>query len=651
MPLPAPNLDDRRFQNLVDDAKRLVQQRCPEWTDHNVSDPGVTLIETFAYMTDQLLYRLNRVPDRHYVKFLELIGVTLFPPTAAATDVTFWLSAPQAQPVVVPGGVEVATARGDSDNPPVVFTTNGPLEIVPCERQYVASIPTGGTWRNHTDSITLSPVTCFSPQPAPDEVLLIGLSAAVPNCAVNLRLGCEIEGVGVDPSNPPLAWEAYDGQVWTECEVERDTTGGLNRHGDVVLMVPGSHALGLVEKLRAGWLRARVVAPEEGQPFYSSSPIIKSVQAWTIGGTVAASQAETIDEEVIGLSEGVAGQLFQLSRTPVAPSDGGVVLEVSDDEEGWQDWTEVPNFAQSGPDDRHFRLDYTTGQLELGPVVRNPDGTLTQFGAVPEKGTVLRIRRYRTGGGRQGNVSKGAIRVCRQSIPFVSSVENRHPASGGVDGEDIEEAKIRGPITLRTLDRAVTAEDYEQLARGAAPEAARIKAVPATTPEEAGGVRVLVVPAVADDEDGRLSFERLVPPAELLSAVAAALDRRRTIGARVMVEPPSYQGVTVVAMLQARPWADPTRLQATATQALYDYLHPIHGGSDGKGWPFGRPVLMGEIFALLQGLPGTDIVEDVRLFAANPLTGERGQSANRVEVAPTALVYSYQHQIRVQGAS
>ena len=74
MALPVPNLDDRRFQDLVDDAKRLVQRRCPEWTDHNVSDPGVTLIETFAFMTDQLLYRLNRVPDRMYVKFLELIG-------------------------------------------------------------------------------------------------------------------------------------------------------------------------------------------------------------------------------------------------------------------------------------------------------------------------------------------------------------------------------------------------------------------------------------------------------------------------------------------------------------------------------------------------------------------------------------------------
>jgi len=104
MSLPAPNLDDRRFQNLVDDAKRLVQRRCPEWTDHNVSDPGVTLIETFAYMTDQVIYRLNRVPDRNYIRFLELLGVHLFPPTAARTGVTFWLSAAQPQPIVAPSG-------------------------------------------------------------------------------------------------------------------------------------------------------------------------------------------------------------------------------------------------------------------------------------------------------------------------------------------------------------------------------------------------------------------------------------------------------------------------------------------------------------------------------------------------------------------
>ena len=107
MSLLAPNLDDRRFQDLVDDAKRLVQQRCPEWTDHNVHDPGVTLIEAFAFIADQLLYRLNRVPERHYVKFLELIGVRLFPPTAAKAPVTFWLSAPQSDTVRIPAGTQM----------------------------------------------------------------------------------------------------------------------------------------------------------------------------------------------------------------------------------------------------------------------------------------------------------------------------------------------------------------------------------------------------------------------------------------------------------------------------------------------------------------------------------------------------------------
>ncbi|MGH9115416.1 MAG: putative baseplate assembly protein [Acidimicrobiales bacterium] len=650
MSLPAPNLDDRRFQGLVDDAKRLVQQRCPEWTDHNVSDPGVTLIEAFAYMTDQLIYRLNRVPDRNYIKFLELIGVRLFPPTAATTDVTFWLSAPQESTITVPRGVEVATLRGDTAGLPVAFTTSDTLAIVPCQRELVASIPAGGTWRNHTDSIKLAPFSCFSPQPVPEEVLLIGLSAAVPRCAVNVRLDCEIEGVGVDPEWPPLAWEAYDGDSWVECEVDRDTTGGLNRAGDVVIHVPPSHKMALEHQLRAGWIRARVTAPEEGQPFYSNSPLIKKVEAFTVGGTIYAVQAEVVDEEVVGMSEGVAGQRLAVARPPVVPSGEPVVLEVSSDDEGWQEWAEVGDFAQSDPGDRHFVLDAVAGEVLLGPVVRNADGGLTQYGAVPEKGAVLRLRRYRTGGGRQGNVAKGAIKVCRTPIPFVTRVENRRPATGGVDGEDIEEAKVRGPIVLRTLGRAVTAEDYEQLAREAAPEAARIRAVPATTPEEAGGIRVLLVPAIADDEDGRLSFEQLVPAPEMLSAVAAALDQRRTIGARVMVEPPAYQGVTVVAMLRARPWADPGRLQATATRALYEYLHPIAGGPDGTGWPFGRPVNVGEVYAVLQALPGTELVEDARLFAANPISGERGQAAQRVEVASNALVFSYEHQVRVEGA-
>src|SRR5438034_4499670 len=107
MALPVPNLDDRRFQDLVDDAKRLVQQRCPEWTDHNVSDPGVTLIETWAQMAEQVIYRLNRVPDRLYVKFLDLMGVRLYLAVPARAEITFWLSAPPNEILRVPGGTRV----------------------------------------------------------------------------------------------------------------------------------------------------------------------------------------------------------------------------------------------------------------------------------------------------------------------------------------------------------------------------------------------------------------------------------------------------------------------------------------------------------------------------------------------------------------
>ena len=120
----------------------MVQQRCPEWTDHNVSDPGVTLIETFAWMTDQLLYRLNRVPDSLYVKFLELIGVRLFPPTPARTPLTFWLSAPAIASVGVAAGTTVATPRTDSYES-TIFTTRDDLQIIPCLLQDVATISDG----------------------------------------------------------------------------------------------------------------------------------------------------------------------------------------------------------------------------------------------------------------------------------------------------------------------------------------------------------------------------------------------------------------------------------------------------------------------------------------------------------------------------
>jgi predicted phage baseplate assembly protein len=650
MALPVPNLDDRRFQDLVDDSKRLIARRSPEWTDHNVSDPGVTLIELFAWMTDQLIYRLNRVPDRQYVTFLDLLGVKLFPPTAARAAITFWLTAPQPDTVRIAPATQVATIRTETDEA-VVFETIEELVIVRSSLLRIGSQVDGLTMREHDEALgKRTRFYCFDDVPKTSDALYVGLTNAVPSCALTLRFTCDIEGVGVDPDWPPLAWEAWGGDAWAACTLERDETGGLNRNGDVILHVPRSHVASVIDKQRAGWLRARVTEPVENQPRYSASPSIGGLVAFTIGGTVDAVHAELVDVDDLGSSEGSPGQRFELRKRPVVPGDSAPLLEVSEEGGDWIEWTMVDDFSMSGPDDPHFAIDAVAGQLALGPAVRLADGTFLRYGATPAKGARLRLRGYRTGGGSRGNVATRAISVLRSSIPYVGRVENRHPAVGGVEGEDLENAKVRGPMLLRTRGRAVTVEDFEHLARSAAPEVARVKAVTAGDGADPGAVRVLVVPAVSRSAGARLRFEQLVPSEATLQRITDRLEETRVIGTRVVIEPPVYRGVTVVARLRARPRANPRRLQADALDGLYAYLDPITGGPDGSGWPFGRPVTAGELHAVLQRLRGTELVEDLRIFGADPVTGQRGQQTTRLELEPTALVFSYEHQLLVEAS-
>ena len=483
MVLPAPHLDDRDFQSLVDDAKRLVQQRSPDWTDHNVSDPGVTLIEAFAQMVDQLIYRLNRVPDRHYVKFLELIGLQLYPATAARGTATFWLAAAQPATVLVRAETEVATPRTEVDEP-VVFSTVADLPIVPCEFSNFAAVTADGAITDHTRLLAEegADAPAFSAVPVAGETMLIGLSAAVPSCAVLLRIACPVGGIGIDPRNPPLAWEAWNGSGWSACEVDRDETGGLNKAGDVVLHVPATHEQSVNARQRAGWLRCRVLPPDGVTPAYTRSPRISGVQAMTIGGTAEIAHAETVRDEVLGTSDGAPGQRFTLQRQPVVPWTEASVLHVT--EPGATEptsWLPVRDFAHSGPGDRHYRLDPVAGEVQFGPEVRRADGELWNYGAVPPLGSQLVMSAYRVGGGRHGNVARGVIRVLKSSVPYVTQVENRHPAAGGVDGETMDNAKLRGPLELRASGRAVTADDFEVLARDVAPDAARVACLPATS--------------------------------------------------------------------------------------------------------------------------------------------------------------------------
>jgi predicted phage baseplate assembly protein len=242
------------------------------------------------------------------------------------------------------------------------------------------------------------------------------------------------------------------------------------------------------------------------------------------------------------------------------------------------------------------------------------------------------------------------VRVLKTSVPYVARVENRAAVVGGSDAETLEDAKVRGPMLLRARGRAVTAEDFVQLARDVAPEAARVHCAASREGDEGEGVLVLVVPHVAGDHVGRVRHEDLAPEEGMLQRIAEALDKCRLVGTRVLVVPPHYTGLTVVADVHARERFDADEVHDDVLRALYGFLDPLTGGPDGTGWPFGRSVQSHEVHAALARIPGVDMAQEVSvtLFPADPTTGRRESPVQRLDLPPAGLVYSYEHQVRVQ---
>jgi predicted phage baseplate assembly protein len=194
----------------------------------------------------------------------------------------------------------------------------------------------------------------------------------------------------------------------------------------------------------------------------------------------------------------------------------------------------------------------------------------------------------------------------------------------------------------------VTAEDFEYLTLQAARAIARAHCMTRIT--EPGLVRVLVVPHVPSDPNvaGGFELEHLRPTEETLEVIRTELSKRRLVGTRVIIEPPLYQGVTIVARVRAWRTANVAEVEARANACVYRYLHPVVGGPNGDGWPFGRPLATGEIHAVLGSLVGVDLVEDVLLFGVDPATNQRAaQPSARLELPPDGLFFSVQHQVRV----
>jgi predicted phage baseplate assembly protein len=655
MTLETPTLDDRKFQDIVTEARSKIPLLCPKWTDYNLSDPGITLIEIFAWMVDMLLYRLNRVPDKNYIKFMDLIGIRLEPPRPASANVTFRLSASQPEPVTIPRGTEVATVRTETQDA-IAFSTDEDLTIILPSLGHALTTPDNAEFRDVLPELRNPDrqTAVFEETPREGNALYLGYTDDLKGHAIGLTIESSVEGIGVDPRHPPLVWEYWDGEQekWSSLRQDADTTGGLNSSGHVILHVPSGSAMREVDGRLACWMRCRATAPRPGQSAYTSSPQVRSMVSESVGGTTRASHALRVEGELLGTSDGSPGQRFRLQNPPILQRQPGETVEVETENEGeFEAWQEVDHFADSGPDDAHFTADCASGEIVLGPSVRQSTGEERQYGRVPALGRQIRFTSYRHGGGAVGNVGEGTLTVLKSSVPYVATVLNAGPARGGADAESLDSAKLRAPRVVAASPRAVTAEDYERLALEASPRVARAKCIAASDMAQDGSpapgtVRVMLVPTV-DGRDPLIPMEELELTRGVRAEVQAYLDERRLLATRLEITTPGYVPVAVAVRMRARTGSDRERVAEGVEKALYRFINPIEGGMDGAGWEFGRSLSQSEVYAVLQRVSGVDYVEEVSLYPVDAETGERGGATATVAIPPQSVLCSHRHEVTV----
>ncbi|HRW05752.1 MAG TPA: putative baseplate assembly protein [Caldilineaceae bacterium] len=688
MSFQPPVLDDRTFQQIVDEVKKRIPLYCPEWTDHNVSDPGVTLIELFAWMTEMLIYRLNQVPELHYRKFAEFLGLQQQPPRAATTMITFWLSkglavddtsgaegndAASSGPLtrLIAADTQLSTTQTETTEP-IIFTTDRAFTIHAPRLQTLRldrkdppssqSVPQRVLQELRDGLPDDNGYAVFSDEPVIDEALYFGFQNDLSYHILQFDFVFdEKAGIGINVKHPPYVWEAYSEKGgWEKIEAYPDTTRGMNaQHGNVVLHLPQlrswdpTAASGNSSSMAAAyWVRVRIkeitaVEAAQGMRAYNRTPeLLQIKQVAAVGCIVRASQCRTVNDEQIGISDGSPGQRFRLSGSPVLlpmRAEERLRVELKDQQSYWEHRSD---FSESDRTARHFVIDSMTGELRLGPTVRQPTGEMRRYGAIPPREATLILERYRYGGGTRGNLPKGAINVLRSSIPYVASVENRVAATGGLDEQPLEDLELSVQRLLRTRHVAVAPEDFQaHVMERFANEIDRVHCIPLrreSDPKDKDGVRLLVIPRLAVNGSSAemvyLPDEVLEVDASLREEILDYLEQFRLLTYKLVVEKPRYQRVKATVDVTVRPEVDREPLRILIHNRLQHFFHPTTGGLNGRGRRFGKPLTIDEVE---MGLADLRQLDGIRVFDVVALEFEEDErKTTDVEQTPLPLAES-----------
>ncbi|MFM2068781.1 MAG: hypothetical protein RLZZ584_3690 [Pseudomonadota bacterium] len=658
MPLPIPDLDDRRFDDLVVELGERLQRQLPELTRLAPGDPAHALVDLFAWLTETVLYRANRIPERQRLAFLNLLQLPRRPARPARGVVCIDALPTDRRSLPPLLAAESALLGG----PGASFTTVGELQPTPLQLRVLVKTRLSNT-QLHDEGISLQQLreqygvepAAFRPtslvpgrdrldtRPSLDAALHLALVLPRPLAAhadalrqllagvvLNIAVAPDSEADGdLAASQAPrrLAWELAwwpapdtrpDEVQYLPLEQVADSSHGARVTGTVRLRLPRDvsflRASTALDPQYAGmgdtppeppadlapgqllcWLR---VTSRDGDDLQLGYLGVNGVDV--IGQGVAR-------DLMLGAGTGRPDQLLALPHADV--DDTSLQLDV--EEAGrFVPWQAVAHFHASGPDDRVYLVDAEAATVRFGDGVR---------GKRPPVGARIRAASYRHGGGSAGNLPAGGIKALAQGA---SRLQLRHEwaTRGGVDAESVDAAERRIPAFLTHRDRAVTADDFAVLARdnplrpiaradavaGFFPGAS-LKAVRRQLP---GVISVFILP-----EQAPALAAAPRPSAGALRDVYDYLGARTLLGTELYVLAPQFQPVSLALAVEVVDPANEQTVFKAVELALLHYLWalPPHGPR-GAGWPLGRAIDLNELRTQAGRVDGVLAVNAVRLF-------------------------------------
>jgi hypothetical protein len=672
MPIPQYRLDDRNFDDLVKELVARIPSHTPEWTNPQAGDPGRTLIDLFAWLGDTLLYRVNLLPERQRLEFLRLLNIPMRPAQAATGLVSLVVKNTKTdQPVYVPqytkikGAVDFETVdeisvlpvsgmvfvkrRPSAEEGEVVASIKGDLE-----RVYNITADTGEEYITTPlyDDFRMDYSGFDFAKDTIDQTVWIALLASDEDETLVTQVkksfnpdknGARVINIGIEPRvkvyefddyvqesitmkelwqwEMPSTREDSDDLAYTipylPLDIKKDTTGGFIKRGIVQLALPAADQIALPEnsvdenvfagtgnhppriddekiaKRLVSWIRLR--------PRQKSASLALD---WVGINAVKIDQFRTIKNVIASTANGAPDLMINLPGTSIEKSS--FLLQVEEKDAGYQAWHALP-LHMADRTDKVFELDSEAGTVKFGDGLR---------GAIPEDGCRIRIPLMRYGGGEKGNMGPGNLKaIAHPDLEVVQAI----PTQDGKDSETLDEAEKRIPKVLKHSERAVTEDDYKQIAAETPGiELGRVEVLPKFKPQQKlfdiiGVISVMVLPKAFSR---RPSNPR--PDRNILSRVHQRLDERRPIGVELYVIGAEYVPLGVGVAITIRDGFQKNQVFQNVKDALYDFLWPLSpGGHMQTGWPLGQLVDNQELAVIVARVSGVLTVEGVTLFTRN----------------------------------